>query len=213
MMRQSVPPEIPPFGPEIPRPEPERPAAPLWPLSVTEGTGMDARSALLRQRRVMLTGTLDDEAVTRAAAELMLLDGESTRKVELIVNGDGGPLPDVLAVLDVLDLMRAPVTTRCIGRATGTAAVVLASGTAGRAAAANAVISLRLRERYDVDGRAGDVERFAGHLAEVRDRIERHLATVTGLGDDEIRHGLDDGESISADTARAHGIIDEIIRR
>jgi ATP-dependent Clp protease protease subunit len=213
MMRQSVPPEIPPFGPEIPRPEPERPAMPLWPPFVTEGTGSDARSALLRQRRVMLTGTLDDETATRAAAELMLLDGESTRKVELIVNSEGGPLPDVLAVLDVLGLMRAPVTTRCIGRAIGTAAVVLASGTAGRAAAANAVISLQLRERYDVEGSAVDVERFAGHLAEARDRIERHLATVTGLRDDDIRHGLDDGAPMSAEIARAHGIVDEVIRR
>jgi ATP-dependent Clp protease, protease subunit len=213
MIRQSVPPEIPPIGPEIPRPERERPVTPLWPPFVTEDMGIDARSALLRQRRLMLTGTLDDETTTRAAAELMLLDGESARKVELIVNSDGGPLPDVLAVLDVLDLMRAPVTTRCIGRAMGTAAVVLASGTAGRAAAANTVISLRLREHYDVDGRAIDIERFVGHLAAVRDRIARHLAAVTGLRDDEIRHALDDGKPMSAGTARAHGIIDEIVTR
>jgi ATP-dependent Clp protease protease subunit len=211
MMRQSVPPEIPPFGPDVPRPE--RPVTPLWPPSVGDDAGIDARSALLRQRRVMLTGTLDDETTTRAAAELMLLDGESSRQVELIVNSEGGPLPAVLAVLDVLDLMGAPVATRCIGQAVGTAAVVLASGTAGRAAAANAVISLRLRERYDIDGRAVDVERFAGHLAEVRDRIERHLAAVTGLCDDRIRSALDDGAPMSAETAQAHGIVDELIGR
>jgi ATP-dependent Clp protease, protease subunit len=211
MTTSSMPPEIPPFGPEIPRPERETPPPPPWPPLVTEDTAIDARSALLRQRRVMLTGTLDDVTATRTAAELMMLDGESSRKVELIVNSEGGPLPDVLAVLDVLDLMRAPVATRCIGRAMGTAAVVLASGTAGRAAAANALINLCLREHYDVNGRAIDVERFAGHLAGVRNRIEAHLGTVTDLHGDEIRQALDDGGSMTAELARERGIIDEVI--
>jgi len=211
MRAGSVPPEIPPFGPEIPRPEPTPPPTELRPRLVPDDTTIDARSALLRQRRVMLTGALDETAATRVAAELMMLDGESTRKVELIVNSEGGPLPEVLAIIDVLDLMRAPVATRCIGQALGTAAVVLASGTAGRAAAANALISLRLHEHYDVNGRAVDVERFAGHLAGVRDRIEAHLRAVTGLRDEQIRSALDGGDPLTADAARAHGVIDEII--
>lgn len=213
MTRQSIPPEIPPFGPEIPRPAPETPPAPPWPPLVTGDTAVDARAALLRQRRVMLTGALNDATATRATAELMMLDGESSREVELIINSEGGPLVEVLTVLDVLDLMRAPVATRCIGRAMGTAAVVLASGTAGRAAAANALIGLRLQERYDVSGRAIDVERFAGHLAGVRRRIEAQLGAVTGLDDDQVQRALDDGDSMTAEVARAHGIIDEVISR
>jgi ATP-dependent Clp protease protease subunit len=161
----------------------------------------------------MLTGGLDDTTATRVTAELMMLDGESSREVELIINSDGGPLPDVLAVLDVLDLMRAPVATRCIGRAMGTAAVVLASGTAGRVAAGNALIGLRLQDSYDVSGRAIDVERFAGRLAGVRRRIATHVGAVTGLRDDEVQHALDDGESMTAELARDRGIIDEVIGR
>ena len=213
-MTRPVPPEIPPFGPEIPRPEPPDPApATPWPPRVLDDTATDARTALLRQRRVMLTGGLDDTTATRVTAELMMLDGESSREVELIINSDGGPLPDVLTVLDVLELMRAPVATRCIGRAMGTAAVVLASGTAGRAAAGNALIGLRLQESYDISGRAIDVERFAGQLASVRRRIATHLGAVTGLRDDEVQHALDDGESMTAELARDRGIIDEVIGR
>jgi ATP-dependent Clp protease protease subunit len=213
-MTRPVPPEIPPFGPEIPRPEPPDPAPVTpWPPRVLDDTSTDARTALLRQRRVMLTGGLDDTTATRVTAELMMLDGESSREVELIINSDGGPLPDVLTVLDVLELMRAPVATRCIGRAMGTAAVVLASGTAGRAAAGNALIGLRLQESYDISGRAIDVERFAGQLAGVRRRIATHLGAVTGLRDDEVQHALDDGESMTAELARDRGIIDELIGR
>lgn len=211
-MTRPVPPEIPPFGPEIPRPEPPGPL-PAWPPQVLDDTAVDARTALLRQRRVMLTGALDDVAATRVTAELMMLDGQSSREIELIINSEGGPPPDVLTVLDVLDLMRAPVATRCIGRAMGTAAVILASGTAGRAAAGNALIGLRLLDSYDVSGRAIDVERFAGQLADVRRRIAAHLGAVTGLRDDQIQQALDDGESMTAEMARARGIIDEVIGR
>jgi ATP-dependent Clp protease protease subunit len=210
--RLSFPPEIPPPGPEFPRPAPEPPRTPMWPL-VTEDAVIDARSALLRQRRVMLVGPLDDAVATRVTAELMMLDGESSREVELIVNSEGGPLAEVLTVLDVLELMRAPVATRCIGRALGTAAVVLASGTGGRAAAGNAVIGLRLQERYDVSGRAIDVERFAGRLAAARERLAAHMHIATDLSKDEVMRAFDDGEPMTAQTARERGIIDEIITR
>jgi ATP-dependent Clp protease protease subunit len=186
----------------------------MWPPLVTEDAATDARTALLlRQRRVMLAGPLDDAAATRATAELMMLDGESSRDVELIINSDGGPLAEVQTVLDVLELMRAPVATRCIGRALGTAAVVLAGGTAGRAAAGNALIGLRLQERYDVNGRAIDVERFAGRLAIARQRLATHLQAVTDLSDDEVTHELDDGEPMTAQQAQQRGIIDEVITR
>jgi ATP-dependent Clp protease protease subunit len=171
----------------------------------------DVRTALLRQRRVMLTGALDDATVTHAAAKLMMLDGESSREVELIVNSEGGPMPAVVTLLDVFGLMRAPVRTCCIGRALGTAAVVLASGTARRTAAGNAMIGLRLQERYDVNGRAGDLERYAADLGRTRERIVAHLRDATGIDEDELTRELSDGESLTADAARARGLIDEVI--
>ncbi|HSK92098.1 MAG TPA: ATP-dependent Clp protease proteolytic subunit [Euzebyales bacterium] len=211
MRSGDIPPEIPAPGPQVPRPDaptgpPVVPAAP----PVIEDGAFDPRGALLRQRRVMLSGALDDEAATRVATELMLLDGESTRPVELLVNSDGGPLPALPAVLDVLDLMRAPVATRCIGRAMGTAAVVLASGTGGRVATANALISLRLRERYEVIGRSWEIERFAGELDHVAARIVAHLCRVTGLDQARARRELAEGAPWAASDALAHGMVDEV---
>ena len=74
--------------------------------------------------------------VTRVAAELMELDGRSLDDIELAVNSDGGSLGDVLGLLDVIGSMRARVATVCMGRATGSAAVLVACGTGGRLAPA-----------------------------------------------------------------------------
>jgi ATP-dependent Clp protease protease subunit len=219
MSATDVPPEIPPPGPRPRHPHrlPDAPApAPVVPPSTVfaiDEPASDARGALLRRRRVMLTGVLDEDASTRAAAELMMLDGESGDPVEVIVNSDGGPLLAVPAVLDVIDLMRAPVATCCIGRAMGTAAIVLASGRGGRSAAGHAMIGLRLRDQHDISGRASEIERFVEQLAHVRDRIVARLVQVTGLDEHAVAHELDEGAPMTAQTARTRGLIDEIVPR
>lgn len=219
MSATDVPPEIPPPGPDPQRPyrvpDPPAPApviAPSTGFGFTEPAS-DPRSVLLRQRRVLLTGVLDEAAATRAAAELMMLDGESGKPVEIVINSDGGPLLAVLAVLDVIDLMRAPVATWCIGRAMGTAAIILASGGDGRSAAGHAMIGLRLRDRHDISGRAVEIERFVEQLDHARDRLVAHLARTTDLDEHAIGHELDDGAPMTSQVARARGLLDEVITR
>jgi ATP-dependent Clp protease protease subunit len=212
-----VPPEIPAPGPRPQHPHrvPEPPAPVVAPSTMFrfDEPATDPRGALLRQRRVLLTGVLDDDAITRVSAELMMLDGESGRPVEIIVNSEGGPLLAIPALLDVIDLMRAPVATCCIGRAMGTAAVVLASGGDGRRAAGHAMIGLRLADQHDVSGRAHEIERFVAQLDHARERVVERLARVTGLDRRAVVEEIDDGAPMTAQAARARGLIDEVSAR
>src|SRR5918994_561185 len=73
---------------------------------------------------------------TEVAASLMALDADGDDPVTLLVNSPGGPLDAGVAVVDVLDLLGAPVEATCIGQAVGTAAVVVACATPGRRRAA-----------------------------------------------------------------------------
>jgi ATP-dependent Clp protease protease subunit len=162
----------------------------------------------VRGRRLFLSGQLDTEAATRLAAELMALDGRSGDAVELVINSDGGPLVDVLIVLDVVTSMRAPVNTMCLGRARGTAAVVLACGTGTRRASAHAVISLRV----DVDDRLiGPPGKVADQLAEMRAvsrRIVTILAAATGRDAASLEHDFDHGAPLERRAAIEQGLID-----
>ncbi|HZB71744.1 MAG TPA: ATP-dependent Clp protease proteolytic subunit, partial [Acidimicrobiales bacterium] len=72
---------------------------------------------LFERRTVLLTGALDGEAATAAAASLMALDADGDDPVTLLVNSPGGPLDAGVAVVDVLDLLGAPVEATCIGQA------------------------------------------------------------------------------------------------
>lgn len=174
-------------------------------------TAFDPQQQLLEQRTVMISGPLDTDKVSEVVALLMTLDGRSSKPVDLIVNSDGGPIADALTVLDVLQLMRAPVTTTCVGAATGTAAAVVACGTGERLATARASFSLRCSATDSFEGTAADLAVRARQLTEARARLVEALARATGQPAPSIGDALDRGGHLGADDALSFGLIDRVI--
>lgn len=215
MMPGDPPPEIPP--PKVPtrpgRPEhPDPTVAPPTPqVPLVDPEPPDDPVRRLRaDRRLLLMGPLDPTTADRVCAELMQADGRSADPIELIVNSPGGPTDAVLGLLDVISLLRAPLTTRCIGGAVGTAAIVVASGTAGRRIGANATLRLRLAGAHHLDGTADAILRDAEAIAEVIDRLAGHVAGVSHLTADQAATALRDGGHLSASDAAAAGLVDEV---
>lgn len=200
-------PDVPyPYPPE--RSVPER-RDPLMVPIVYEPAGRDPISRLYERRTVLLSGTLDSAVSTRVAAELMSLDGHSARPIELMVNSTGGPIADVFAVLDVMTLLRGRIATTCFGRAFGTAAVVLASGTGPRRATANATVCLRCPDAH-TSGMTRGVEQRAEQQRRERDRLSEQIRAVTGLPLERVERELTHGALMDVSEALQSGIIDEV---
>ena len=170
----------------------------------------DPREQLLEQRRILVNGALDEATTSEIAAMLMTLDGRSAEPVELVVSGPGGPIADVLAVIDIVQLMRAPVATTCLGRATGTATALIAVGTGGRRASTRATLSLRCDDRQAFDGAPADVAAKAEELVAVRGRLVDVLAAATGRSPARVEEELDRGRPLDAAAALDFGLLDEI---
>ncbi len=206
----SPPPEFPfplPPGREIPpRPDPV-------PVPLVDVGGGIVRDGLAEQRTILVSGTLDRQAISVLTAQLMAFDGASSRDVEIVISSPGGPISDFLPVLDVLDLMRAKVTVTAIGSVGGTAVALVAAGTGRRRAAPHARFSLRLDATQSIDGTAGDIVRHAEELSRQRARYLEALAAATGLDDDALLEASERGGSHTADEALAMGIIDSIAER
>jgi ATP-dependent Clp protease protease subunit len=164
---------------------------------------------MLARRSVWLRTPLDHDASSRLTAELLALDAESHRPIELIINSPGGPVETAMGVVDTLDFVQAPVTTLCIGQALGTAAAILACGTAGRRATPTARLSLRLGS-LELAGSASELRGQAEHVLELRDRLALRLAAATGHLPAVIVIDLDDGGFMTADQAVGYGLIDEV---
>jgi ATP-dependent Clp protease, protease subunit len=214
-MSEPTPPPWPPSRPpDIPYPLPPIPEMPrrTEPLHVPI-VDMPAASPverLFERRTILVGGALDHEAVSDLCARLMALDGRSASPVLLLVNSDGGPSSAIGAVLDVLDLMRAPVDVTCTGAARGTAAVLVACGTGTRRAGRHAVLSLRLPAET-VEGGDADVAARVEELATVRRRLLDALVRKTGRRADVIEHELDRGGVLDGEGAVALGLVDEVV--
>lgn len=201
------PPDIPyPFPPDRPIPPPGPAVIPV----VVDPGSSGPYERLLAQRRVIVRGRLDADAVTRVAAEVMALDAESSRDIELLVNSAGGPIADVLALLDVMSLVRGRVATLCFGQALGTAAAVVASGSGLRRATTNATMSLRCREEEAAAGTAAEVEAQAAQARQQRAQLAELLAAATHRAPAAIGAELDSGGVLDAASALAAGLVDEI---
>jgi len=191
---------------------PER-KGPLMVPIVYEPVGRDPVRRLYERRRVLLGVPLDAAAATDVSAELMSLDGRSGEEIEVLVNSPGGPVEDVFAVLDVIQLARATVNVTCFGRVLSTAAIVLACATGTRRATPNASISLRCEPSPATVGSAADAERHVRRERDLRERVRSMLVERTGLPAQRIDDELDDGVPLDAAAALELGIIDEIVTR
>ncbi len=172
--------------------------------------GQQAHGWLNEQRRILVSGPLDNETVTTLAAHLMTLDGRSSDEVEVVVNSHGGPLAEIFTVLDVIDLMRAPVNLTCIGTAAGTAAALVACGTGERRAAPRASFSLRYDESVSIEGKPHELVGHVEQLVTLRTRYLELLGAATGQDETTLAEELDRGHSHTATEAVAMGLIDSI---
>lgn len=197
------PPVHPPVYPPVPMvPFPGEPAAP----GSFEST---IYADLLERRIVFVRDRLDHDAATLVTAQLMALDADGTSPVTLVVNSAGGPVDAVSGVLDTIDLVRCPVDTSCVGRAEGTAVVVVAAGTGRRRCGPGATFRMRLPD-LEAAGPADRLRRDVESATHVQRTLVDRLAGITGQSRGLVARDVERGRLLTADEALAYGLVDEV---
>jgi len=104
---------------------------------------IDIFAKLANDRILFINGRIDDQMATDTIATLLLRDFEdTTQKISLFINSDGGDIRNTFMIYDMMQLVRSQIETYCVGMAQNEAVLLLAAGTPGlRHATANAVIS------------------------------------------------------------------------
>lgn len=205
--RHGVPPEVPDH-----RPDRWRPAGPDRAGAGAGQPGLDPwlRERLFAQRLVMAHGPLTSALASELAAQLLTLDASGADPIRLHLSCPDGDLGAAFAVVDAVELARAPVHAVVTGEVGGAALAVL---TAAKQRAAYPHARFRLAEpRVDeVSGTADEVVGQASrHLRMLEDLIVR-LAELTGKRRSEIETDLSDDQLLTADQAREYGLIQQIV--
>ncbi len=172
----------------------------------------DIYSLLLKERIVFLGTPIDDQVANLIIAQLLYLDREDSEKdVNLYIHSPGGVITAGLAIYDTMQLMRADVSTICVGSAASMATVILCAGTKGkRFALPNATVHMH-QALGGARGQASDIEIAAREIMRVQEILKNILAKHTGQSVEKITHDWDRDFYLSAEQAKEYGIVDEIL--
>ena len=175
--------------------------------------GYDIYSRLLVDRIVFLGTPVDDTVSNVIIAQLLFLQMTDPKKdIHLYINSPGGSVTAGLAIYDTMQFLTCDVNTYCIGQAASMGAVLLAAGTKSkRYALPNARIMIH-QPWGGVQGQATDISIQAQEILRLKDRINEILAKHCGKAGDTVAKDTDRDRFMSAEDAKAYGLVDEVVK-
>jgi len=173
----------------------------------------DIYSRLLKDRIIFLGGPITDPVANSVIAQLLFLQSQDPKKdIQLYINSPGGVVTSGLAIYDTMQFVKPDVSTICIGIAASMGAVLLAAGAKGkRFILPNSEVLIH-QVMGGAEGQAVDVDIAARQIIKVKDRLNQILAKHTGHDMKKLEKDTDRNFFMSAEEAKAYGIVDKIIK-
>ena len=174
----------------------------------------DIFSRLLKERIIFVTGGVEDGLASLVTAQLLFLESENPkREIAMYINSPGGIVTSGLAIYDTMQYIRSPVSTVCMGQAASMGSLLLAAGEKGsRIALPNARIMVH-QPSGGFRGQASDIERHAEDIIATKRRLNEIYVKHTGQPYDRVEKTLDRDHFMTAEEARAFGIVDRVYEK
>jgi len=174
----------------------------------------DIYSRLLKDRIIFLGEPVNDTTASLVVAQLLFLAAEDPDKdISLYINSPGGSVSAGLAIYDTMQYIKPDVSTICIGMAASMGAFLLAGGQKGkRYALPNAEIMIH-QPLGGAQGQASDIEITAKQILKIKEKLNKMLAENTGKPLEIVENDTDRDNYMSAEEAKAYGLIDEVITK
>jgi ATP-dependent Clp protease protease subunit len=174
----------------------------------------DIFSRLLMDRIVFLGSPINDDVANIIIAQLLFLDADNPdRDIYLYINSPGGVVSSGMAIYDTMQFLRAPVNTICMGMAASMGSFLLAAGTRGKRSALPHARIMIHQPSGGAQGTAADIEIQAREILYLRSKINSLYSLHTGQPVETIERDMDRDRFMSAEEAKAYGLIDSVIAK
>lgn len=172
----------------------------------------DIYSRLLKERIIFLTGEVNDYVSSLVCAQLLFLESENpTKDIAFYINSPGGVVTSGLSMYDTMQYIKPDVVTVCVGQAASMGSFLLTAGAAGkRFSLPNSRIMIH-QPSGGARGQATDIEIQAREILRLRARLNDLYVKHTGQALDAIEKAMERDNFMSADEARAFGLIDHVV--
>src|SRR5215831_15008995 len=171
----------------------------------------DIYSRLLKERIIFVTGPIEDHVASLITAQLLFLEAENPKKeIAMYINSPGGLVTSGLAIYDTMQYIRPAVQTLCVGQAASAASLLLCAGQKGqRYSLPNSRILVH-QPSASYRGQASEIARHAQEIVKLKRRLNEIYAKHTGQSVEAVEKALDRDTYMTAEEARAFGLLDEV---
>lgn len=172
----------------------------------------DIYSRLLKERVVFLGDQVTSDTANLVVAQLLFLANEDPKRdIKLYINSPGGSVYDGLAIIDTMNYIAPDVQTIGIGLQASMGAMLLACGAKGkRFVLPNARVMIH-QPSSGTEGKITDQEIALKEGIYLKKKLAEIFAERTGKDIKQVEKDMDRDNWMSAEEAKAYGIVDEVI--
>lgn len=172
----------------------------------------DIYSRLLKDRIIFLGSAIDDDVANSIIAQMLFLQADDPEKdIHLYINSPGGSVTAGMAIYDTMHHIKPDVSTICVGLAASMGSLLLTAGAPGkRIALPNSEIMIH-QPLGGVRGQASDIKIHADWIIKTRQKLNQIYVDRTGQPYEKIERDTDRDYFMSADEAKAYGLVDSVL--
>ncbi len=175
---------------------------------------MDVFSRLMMDRIIFLGVPIDDDVANIIQAQLLFLAStDPGADISLYLNTPGGQVTSGLGIYDTMQLVSPDVATICTGMAASMGSVLLCAGTKGKRSCLPHSKVLIHQPLGGAQGQASDILIAAREIEKTRKELYEIISAHSGQPYDKVFADADRDYWMSAEEAKAYGMVDEILTR
>ncbi len=171
----------------------------------------DIYSRLLKDRIVFLGDEVTPDTANLVIAQLLFLDSQGHDDISFYINSPGGMVYDGLAILDTMNLVKSDVATFGVGLQASMGAVLLACGAKGKRYMLPHARAMIHQVSSGTQGKITDMEIDLRESVALKDELTSILAQATNKDRSVVRKDMERDYWMSAEEAKAYGLVDHVI--
>ena len=172
---------------------------------------MDVFSRLMQDRQIFFGTEVNADSANIIVSQLLYLDSVSDAEITMYVNSPGGSVYAGNGILDTMAFIRADVRTICTGLAASMGSMILMCGTRGKRSALPMSRVMIHQPLGGADGQASEILIQARELERCRKELYELISQRTGNPFEQVSQDCERDNWMTAEEAKAYGIIDEVI--
>jgi ATP-dependent Clp protease, protease subunit len=175
---------------------------------------MDVFSRLMMDRIIFLGTGINDQVANIMQAQLLFLESLDAKKdIQIYLNSPGGSVYAGLGIYDTMQIVRPNVATICTGIAASMGAVLMCAGEKGKRTALKHARVMIHQPLGGAEGQASDIEITAREIGKLKKELYDIIAHHSGQTYEKVWADSDRDYWMTAEEAKAYGMIDEVLTR